>query len=81
MTEWDRDRDDPDARARGGSNPDHDAPSAGFPEVGSEPEIAAEGGPSADIQSYIGVQLRAVYDDVAQQPIPDRFIELMKRLG
>ncbi len=35
----------------------------------------------ADFQTYIGRGLRAVFDDVAQQPIPDRFIELMRKLG
>lgn len=34
----------------------------------------------ADVQAYIGRQLRAVYDDVARQPVPDRFVELMKQL-
>ena len=35
---------------------------------------------SADMQQFIGRQLRAVFDDVAKQPIPDRFLELMKQL-
>jgi Anti-sigma factor NepR len=34
----------------------------------------------ADMQAFIGRQLRAVYDDIAKQPVPDRFIELMKQL-
>lgn len=34
----------------------------------------------ADVHAYIGRQLRAVYDDVAKQPVPDRFLELMKQL-
>lgn len=34
----------------------------------------------ADVQAYIGRQLRAVYDDVAKQPVPDRFLALMKAL-
>ncbi|WP_131194989.1 NepR family anti-sigma factor [Lichenihabitans psoromatis] len=36
--------------------------------------------PTVDIQSYIGSQLRAVFDDVANQPVPDRFLELMRQL-
>ncbi|UDL96716.1 hypothetical protein LGH83_15195 [Lichenihabitans sp. PAMC28606] len=32
------------------------------------------------MQSYIGSQLRAVFDDVANQPVPDRFLELMRQL-
>ncbi len=35
----------------------------------------------ADLQAYIGDQLRAAFDDVASQPVPDRFLDLMKRLG
>ena len=35
---------------------------------------------AADVQAYIGRQLRAVYDDVVKQPIPDRFLALMKQL-
>lgn len=35
---------------------------------------------TADMQLFIGRQLRAVYDDVAKQPVPDRFLELMKQL-
>ncbi len=36
--------------------------------------------PGVDVQAYIGRQLRAVYDDVANQPVPDRFLDLMKQL-
>ena len=36
--------------------------------------------PTTDVHAYIGRQLRAVYDDVAKQPVPDRFLELMKQL-
>ncbi len=40
----------------------------------------ASAAPPADMQAFIGRQLRAVYDDIAKQPVPDRFIELMKQL-
>lgn len=33
-----------------------------------------------DIQSKIGEQLRAMYDDVVGQGVPDRFADLLKRL-
>jgi hypothetical protein len=33
-----------------------------------------------DVQSKIGQQLRAMYDDVVNQGVPDRFIELLGRL-
>ena len=36
--------------------------------------------PGVDVQAYIGRQLRAVYDDVAKQPVPERFLDLMKQL-
>ena len=39
-----------------------------------------QGGLNAEIQSRIGHQLRAMYDDVVRQGVPDRFAELIKRL-
>jgi len=38
------------------------------------------GGVSAEIQSRIGHQLRAMYDDVVRQGVPDRFVELVRKL-
>ena len=37
---------------------------------------------SADplVQAAIGVRLRSYYEEVASQPIPDRFVELLKQL-
>jgi Anti-sigma factor NepR len=32
------------------------------------------------VQARIGDQLRAMYDDLMQQPIPDRFKDLLSRL-
>ncbi|HEX8167298.1 MAG TPA: NepR family anti-sigma factor [Beijerinckiaceae bacterium] len=32
------------------------------------------------IQERIGDHLRAMYDDLVQQPVPDRFVELLNRL-
>lgn len=32
------------------------------------------------VQSRIGQQLRAMYDDVVKEGVPDRFAELMKKL-
>jgi hypothetical protein len=32
------------------------------------------------IQERIGDHLRAMYDDLMQQPVPDRFVELLNRL-
>ena len=33
-----------------------------------------------DVQAKIGHQLRAMYDDVVKEGVPDRFVELLKRL-
>lgn len=32
------------------------------------------------VQSAIGTRLRAYYDEVAREEIPDRFVELLKQL-
>lgn len=32
------------------------------------------------VQDHIGQELRAMYDEVLQQPIPDRFLDLLKAL-
>jgi hypothetical protein len=34
-----------------------------------------------DIRAKIGRQLRAMYDDVVRQGVPERFVELLDRLG
>ncbi len=33
-----------------------------------------------DLQAQIGRQLRAIYDGVLSQPVPDRFLELLDQL-
>lgn len=33
-----------------------------------------------DIQSQIGRQLQAVYDEVLHEPVPDRFLKLLQKL-
>ena len=32
------------------------------------------------VQRFIGDQLRAVYDEVAQEPVPERFVKLLEEL-
>lgn len=32
------------------------------------------------VQDHIGRQLRAVYDDLLSQPVPDRFLDLLEKL-
>ncbi|MBS0248521.1 MAG: hypothetical protein JSR61_18040 [Proteobacteria bacterium] len=33
-----------------------------------------------EVQARLGQQLRAVYDDVVNQGVPDRFVDLLKQL-
>jgi|ERR1700758_1239603 hypothetical protein len=40
----------------------------------------AKGGLNAEIQSRIGHQLRAMYDDVVRQGVPERFADLIRKL-
>jgi len=37
--------------------------------------------PKLPLEDHIGQQLKAVYDDVVSQPIPDRFVELLNQLS
>ena len=43
-------------------------------------EVKKAGGLNAEIQSRIGHQLRAMYDDVVRQGVPDRFADLIRKL-
>ncbi|MGA2044840.1 MAG: NepR family anti-sigma factor [Roseiarcus sp.] len=42
--------------------------------------VAPEKQNPAEVKDHIGRQLRALYDEVASQPVPDRFMELLNRL-
>ncbi len=33
-----------------------------------------------ELQAHIGRQLRAVYDEIVQEPVPDRFLQLLDEL-
>jgi hypothetical protein len=51
--------------------------------VAPEPGIAAARRPrklDKSVQTAIGVRLRAYYDGVQREAIPDRFVELLKQL-
>ena len=37
--------------------------------------------PNVPIDEHIGRHLKAIYDDVLNQPIPDRFLDLLNKLG
>jgi hypothetical protein len=39
-----------------------------------------EAGLERDVQAHLGRQLRALYDEVASQPVPDRFLKLLEQL-
>ncbi len=47
--------------------------------VAARPEKPGPG-LNRDIQTKIGQQLRAVYDDIVDQGVPDRFVELLRDL-
>ncbi len=51
---------------------------AGTEREGLQP--AADEGLSPDLQAHIGRHLRAVFDEVASEPIPDRLLRLLKDL-
>lgn len=38
------------------------------------------GSGDGSVERAIGSRLRAYYDEVAREPVPDRFVELLKRL-
>ncbi len=40
----------------------------------------ARPGIDAEVQAHIGRQLRTVYDSVANEPVPDRFLRLLREL-
>ena len=48
-------------------------------DVGTTPD-RADAKLGRDIQAKIGQQLRALYDDVVSQGVPDRFADLLNRL-
>jgi len=49
-------------------------------QVGRSAAPGKQGGLNAEIQSRIGHQLRAMYDDVVRQGVPDRFADLIRKL-
>jgi hypothetical protein len=46
----------------------------------SHQENAPQPGIQPQIQDHIGRQLRAIYEDLLSQPVPDRFAELLEKL-
>jgi hypothetical protein len=39
-----------------------------------------KGSTDGSVERAIGSRLRAYYDEVAREPVPDRFVELLERL-
>lgn len=51
------------------------------PRMRNQTDGKVEGGKvDKRIQGEIGKQLRAVYEDVVKEPVPDRFLELLRKL-
>ncbi|WP_141693813.1 NepR family anti-sigma factor [Methyloligella halotolerans] len=50
------------------------------PMMDGQPAADDKSGLSSDLQAHIGRQLRAAFDEVAREPIPDRFMQLLKDL-
>ncbi|MEE4237866.1 MAG: NepR family anti-sigma factor [Anderseniella sp.] len=55
--------------------PTHSSTSAGM-----LPDGQRGHGPDPVVEEAIGRQLRKLYDDVASEPVPDRFAELLRQL-
>ncbi len=51
-----------------------------IPKSSLNDQLSSEPGLDRVIQDRIGDHLRAMYDDLVQQPVPDRFVELLGRL-
>lgn len=45
---------------------------------GAPPSI--QSGLEPELQDHIGMQLRAVYNEVLNEPVPDRFLKLLAEL-
>ena len=59
-----------DRKSAGPRSPTLERPAAG----NKKPQLSPE------IQGKIGQQLRKIYDDMVNQGVPDRFVELLSRL-
>ena len=51
-----------------------------IPETSLSDKLSSDPKLDRPTQSRIGDQLRAMYDDLVHQPVPDRFRELLARL-
>jgi Anti-sigma factor NepR len=46
----------------------------------SPPPPAGDAAMEPELQAFIGRQLQATYDEVLNEPVPDRFLELLRKL-
>lgn len=51
-----------------------------LPTKSAQPGRASTKRDNSAIQSILGDRLRLYYDDVAREPVPDKFLELLKQL-
>ena len=49
-------------------------------EIGTSSTVPNNKRRKPSVQDHIGQELRAMYDEVLRQPIPDRFLELLNAL-
>jgi|HubBroStandDraft_4_1064222.scaffolds.fasta_scaffold945962_2 hypothetical protein len=55
-------------------------PSQTAESIPTPPEAGQHAALDPALQAHIGRQLRLVYDEVANEPVPDRFLKLLKEL-
>lgn len=60
-------------------NEPREKPPAGRDDIPSDPDEADEPAPD-ERQEWIGQQLRKVYDETLNEPIPERFLDLLKQI-
>lgn len=53
---------------------------AGGPERSTEGKSGAAARLGGEVENAIGRRLKAMYDDVLNEPVPDRFLELLAKL-
>ena len=61
-------------------NDNDDKPGRPGPMLSEVNQRKPKGRLGRDVQSKIGQQLRAMYDDVVGEGVPDRFTEMLQRL-
>jgi hypothetical protein len=60
--------------------PQRPQPSESGPHGGQGPQHGDGAGPDHEANRHIGRMLKGFYDEVAHEPVPDKFLELLKQL-